>query len=190
METLFIVLSHLVTLAGLAALGYGGYRAIVATRSISERIVRGLAITAGAFAYLASKALGIALPTLVMESVEAGKWFSFITIGAIIPSLAGFFLIRYIMSCMRKHDAIAIRIMIMMSALIFVMFGDVYVAAAGHAKLVDLRPLLPNVTFLLTMMCYVVFEYRPKDMSALDLECVETQVAPSRDATNPEGEQA
>ena len=173
MATLFIILSHLVTLAGLAALGYGGFRAIIATRSISERIVRGLAMTAGTFAYLASKALGISLPTIILESVEAGKWFSFITIGAIIPSLAGFFLSRYIMSCMRKHDAIAIRVMIMMAALIFVMFGDVYVAAAGQAKLLDLRPLLPNVSFLLTMMCYVVFEYRPRDIASLDVECSE-----------------
>ena len=188
MATLFIFLSHLVTLAGLAALGYGGFCAIVATRSISERIVRGLAMTAGTFAYLASKALGISLPTLIMESVEAGKWFSFITIGAIIPSLAGFFLIRYVMSCMRKHDAIAVRIMIMLSALVFVMFGDVYVVAAGQAKLVDLRPLLPNVTFLLTMMCYVVFEYRPKDMASLDLECGEQVAQPIHEVNTTDQE--
>ncbi len=178
MSTFFIIISHLVTIAGIFALGYGAYRAIIATRSISERIVRGLALTAGAFAYLASKAIGISLPTLVMQSVEAGKWLSFITIGAIIPSLAGFFLIRYIMSCMRKHDAIAIRVMIMMASLVLVMFADVYITAAGQAKLDDLRPLLPNVTFLLTMMCYVVFEYQPKDKASLDIEIDEPRDEP------------
>ena len=173
MATFFIFLSHLVTIAALAALGYGAYRAVIATRSMSERIVRGLALTAGAFAYLASKALGVSLPTMIMDSVDAGRWFSFIAIGAIIPSLSGFFLIRYIMACMRKHDAIAIRIMILLASLIFIMFADVYVAAAGEAQLKDLRPLLPNVMFLLTMMCYIVFEYRPRDASSLDLECID-----------------
>ena len=177
MSIFFIILSHMVTIAGLATLGYGGYRAIIATRTVSERIVRGIAMTAGTFAYLASKALGISLPTLILEAVAQGKWFSFLLIGAVIPALAGFFLTRYIMSCMRKHDAIAVRVMIMLSALVFVMFGDVYVAAAGEAKLLDLRPLLPNVTFLLTMMCYIVLEYRPKDISLLDMECVEPIVS-------------
>ena len=101
MATLFILLSHAVSIAGISALGYGAFRAIISTRSISERIVRGLALTAGTFAYLASKALGISLPALVMQSVEAGQWFSFVVVGAIIPSTAGFFLIRYIMACMR-----------------------------------------------------------------------------------------
>ncbi len=166
--TFFIVLSHAVTILGICALGYGEYFAIVATKSIPERLVRGLALTAGAFAYLAAKALGISLPSLIVQSVEGGKWFSLVFLGAIIPSLAGFFLIRYIMKCMKKHDAIAIRIMLLISALVLVMFGDVYVAAAEKAKLDDLTPLLPNVTFLLTMMCYVVFEYRPRDPASLE----------------------
>jgi len=58
------------------------------------------------------------------------------------------------------------------------MFANVYITAAGQAKLDDLRPLLPNVTFLLTMMCYVVFEYQPKDKASLDLEIDEPSNAP------------
>ncbi len=168
MGPFFILLSHAVTVLGIVALGYGAYLAIVTTKSIPERIVRGLALTAGTFAYLAAKALGISLPSLIVQSVEGGKWYSLIFLGAIIPSLAGFFLIRYVMACMMKHDAIAIRVMLMISALVLVMFGDVYIVAAGEAKLDDMRPLLPNVTFLLTMMCYIVFEYRPKDPDSLE----------------------
>ena len=168
MGTFFIILSHAVTVLGIVALGYGAFFAITNTKSIPERIVRGLALTAGTFAYLAAKALGVSLPSLVVQSVEGGKWFSLIFIGAIIPSLAGFFLIRYMMACMKKHDAIAIRVMLMIAALVLVMFADVYVVAASQAKLEDLRPLLPNVTFLLTMMCYIVFEYRPRDTAQLE----------------------
>jgi hypothetical protein len=63
---------------------------------------------------------------------------------------------------MKKDDDIATRIMLLISSLVLIMFADVYVVAAGEAKLDNLRPLLPNVTFLLTMMCYVVLEYRPR----------------------------
>ncbi len=168
MGTFFIVLSHAVTVVGILSLGYGAFVAMAATKSVPERIVRGLALTAGVFAYLAAKALGVSLPSLIVQSVEGGKWFSLIFLGAIIPSLAGFFLIRYMMASMKKHDAIAIRVMLMIAALVLVMFTDVYVVAAGQAKLEDMRPLLPNITFLLTMMCYIVFEYRPRDEAQME----------------------
>lgn len=158
------------TVAGIAALIYGAYRAVVATKTTSERIIRGIALTAGSFAYFLSKSLGLSLPELVMESVQAGKIFSFVTIATLIPALAGYLLIRYIMACMKKHDAIAIRVMLMLSALVLVMFADVYIAAAGQAKTSDLRALAPNMSFLLTMMCYIVFEFRPRDASAINAE--------------------
>lgn len=158
------------TVAGITALIYGAYCAVIATKTTSERIVRGIALTAGSFAYLLSKALGLSLPELVLEAVQTGKIFSFVMIAALVPSLAGFLLIRYIVACMKRHDAVAVRIMLMLSALVLVMFADVYMAAAGQAKISDLRALAPNMSFLLTMMCYVVFEFRPKDASSINAE--------------------
>jgi hypothetical protein len=141
---------------------YAAYRIVAGTPRGQERVVQGIALTTGIFAYFAARALGVSLPSLIVQSVEAGKWFSLLLVGAVIPSLTGFFLIRYLMKCMRKDDAVATRVMLLVSALVLVMFADVYAVAAGTAKLEDMRPLLPNITFLLTMMCYIVFEYRPR----------------------------
>ena len=163
MGIVFVVLSHAATLLGILALCLGCYRAVVRSASTPEQIIRGMALVAGVFAYLAAKALGVSIPTLLVKTVDDAHWFSLLFLGTLVPSAAGFLLIRYVMACMRKHDVIAVRVMLMVSALALVMFADVYVAAAGEAKLVDLRPLLPNVSFLLTMMCYIVFEYRPRE---------------------------
>ncbi|HVX14166.1 MAG TPA: hypothetical protein VHC22_23470 [Pirellulales bacterium] len=161
MSLFFIVLSHTITIAGICALCYAGFRVLVEPTVNQERVVRGIALVAGAFIYLAAKALGIAVPTLIIQSVEAAHWITLLVVGAIIPSLTGFLLIRYIMKCMKKDETVATRVMLMISALCLVMFADVYVVAVGAAKLEELKPLLPNVTFLLSMMCYIVFEYRP-----------------------------
>ena len=167
MGIFFIILSHAMMVFGIVSVIYGAYMAIASTKSIAERIVRGLAFIAGTFAYLAAKTLGISLPSLLVQSVAGGKWFALILLGTVIPAVSGFLLIRYIMACMRAHDAIAIRVMLMVAALVLVMFADVYIAAAAQAGFQNLRPLLPNVTFVLTMLCYIVFEYRPKDPGAL-----------------------
>jgi hypothetical protein len=155
------LLSHVVTVAGIAALIYGAYLAVVATKTTSERIIRGMALTAGSFAYFLSKALGLSLPELVMDSVQAGNLISFVTIATLMPALAGYLLIRYIMVCMKRHDAIAIRVMLMLSALVLVMFADVYIAAAGQAKTSDLRALAPNMSFLLTILCSSAARWSP-----------------------------
>lgn len=163
MGSLFIIVSHAVTVGGILALFIGGYHAVVDVASIHERVARAMAITTGAFAYLAAKALGLSIPTLLLESIEGGKWFSLVSIGVLFPSMAGFFLARYIMRCMKRHDAIALRAMLLVASLVLIMFADVYVVAAGQAKLDTLQPLLPNLTFLLTMMGYIVFEYNPQN---------------------------
>jgi len=160
----FICLGNTIMVAGIIALCGGAWMAIVQT--ISERIVRGLALVADVFAYLAAKALGISIPAVLIRSVDDSHWFSLLTLGAVLPSFAGFFLIRYVLRCMRRHDSIAIRVMLMVSSLVLVMFSDVYVAAVNQVKLNTLTPLLPNVTFVLTMICYVVFEYQPLDKEA------------------------
>lgn len=167
MQTFFICLSNAIIIAGIGALGFGAWLAVVSTRSVSERIVRGLALVAGVFAYLAAKALGVSVPSALIRSVDDSHWFSLLTLGALLPSTAASFLIRYVMRCMRRHDCIALRVMLMVSSLVLVMFSDVYVAAVNQAKLNTLSPLLPNVTFLLTMICYVVFEYEPRDRDAM-----------------------
>ena len=166
MGIIFIILSHVVTLLVILALLYGSYQAIIRAGSTAEQIIRGLALVAGVFAYLAAKALGVSVPSLLVKTLNDGHWFSLLFFGSLIPSVAGFLLIRYIVACMKKHDSIAIRVMLMISSLALVMFSDVYIAAAGQAKLDDLRPLLPNVSFLLTMMCYIVFHYQPANSRA------------------------
>ena len=158
----FILISHIVTIAGVVAVSYGVYIAIVETTVRHERIVLGIALVTGPFAYIAARAFGISIPTLMVGAVAEGTWFSLVSLGLVIPSLAGFFLARYVIWCMKEDDVIATRVMLLISSLVLIMFSDIYVVAAGEAKFDNLRPLLPNVTFLLTMMLFVVFVYRPQ----------------------------
>lgn len=186
MSKFFVVISHMITVAGIFALVYGIYRAIVETTVIQERIVRGLALVTGSFAYIAARALGVSIPALMVEAVAQGQILGVVFLGLIIPSLAGFFMARYVIWCMKNDDVIAMRVMFLISSLVLIMFADVYsFAAAESNKLESLKPLLPNVTFLLTIMLYIVLVYRPVQRVGFGA----SSPSPSSPGAEPEHEQ-
>lgn len=165
MDTYFIVLSHFVTAAAALALAAAAFHAVYAAGCVHERAARAIALAAGVLAFTAAKAAGLSLPELLLDAIDGGRWLSAFWLAAFFPGLTGVLVGRYVMSRLRRGDVIALRVMLLVSTFVLLLFGDVYVAAAKQAGYADLKPLLPNVVFALTLMLDVIFEYRPKETS-------------------------
>jgi hypothetical protein len=81
----------------------------------------------------------------------------------LIPWSVGIAVAWYFSWCLQKHIDIAFRVVILISAFIVTLFGDVYAAsyAMETSGSVD-TSLLPNLTFTVGMGLYIILNYKTR----------------------------
>ena len=161
MTTFFNILTHLLIVIGVIGMFVFVALMIMSETNWLEKIIKTAAMVTGFLIYFGAKSLGISIPTMIMASVQNTNPIIFGVFGLVLPSAAGIFVSWYCMKNMRRSEIIASRIVILLAAFIAVMFGDVY---ATTYQITELEAglntaLLPNLTFIVGLMLYVIFKY-------------------------------
>ena len=135
---------------------------IVDTRS-SERVIRVLSVVVGLFIYIGSKALGISLPEVILESIRSvSVGMTILTWG--LPSFfVGWFIAWYVTRTLRRRDDdINIRVLLMVTTILVLIFTDTYAQAFGFGQLSG-TAFVPNMLFVVGLGLHFIFNYRDNE---------------------------
>ena len=168
MTLIFTILSHIAILLGIISAFYFVILLIRNEANLLEKVIRTTAAITGKLIYFGSKAVGVSIPSFMMKAVASTSYFSFGLFALIMPSAAGILVSWYIIKCIDRSEDIATRVVIMVSAFILVMFGDVYAASFSAASDTEamMRYLVPNLTFTIAMCLYVILKYEHRQHRA------------------------
>ncbi|MHB8272153.1 hypothetical protein [Bradyrhizobium sp.] len=182
MVIVFTVLTHLVLFA--AALGMLWLIAAVIsgvffgqTDFDGEAFMRCLAAACGLLLYLGSKAVGLSMPELMFKALSTSFPVAVGIVGVLFPASVGFLVSWYVVRQFENSDvrqnAVAIRILTIVVVFVFFLYSDSYVASFGTELGSAFLHLLPNLSFVLSVLLYAVFKFHPmsperKDQSAVN----------------------
>ena len=131
-----------------------------------EKLMRGLSAACGLLIYVGSKALGLSIPTFIYESLSTTVPISIGLLGVIAPSVMGFVIAWYVVRYLNSKDAVrnvvGMRVLTMIMTYVFFLYCDAYVATYGTGQSKDFVYLLPNLTFVLSILLYAIFQYHPE----------------------------
>ncbi len=161
MSVLLFVLVLLLVLAALGAIVVFLWYVILNDPNAIERLLRVAAFGAGLLAYVGAKALGISIPELMASALAVAAPLSFGFLGVVFPALTGTFVAWFCLRLMRKDDNVAARGLVLFSTFFFTMFADTYANMASRATSTSVDLLLPNITFVLGVVLYTIFKYKP-----------------------------
>jgi hypothetical protein len=166
MTIFFNILTHILIIAGLLSMVF--YLILFIKKKFKEHEVEGLiligTIVFAFFVYFASIALNISVPEMLFEGLKLSMPFSFkIFLGSILTSLVGILLSWFITTQLKKNQTFGVRIIILFFTLMTITFGDVYVKTfeIKNTNGYDIT-LLPNVSFIIGILGYIIFKYRPE----------------------------
>lgn len=162
MSFLLVVLVHLLVIASICAMLFFLRYVILKNPDAVERLLRVAAFGAGLLAYVGAKALGISIPELMASSLAVAAPLSIGFLGVVFPALAGTFVAWFCLRLMHKDDNVAARGLVLFSAFFFTMFADTYAQMAPQATSTSADLVLPNITFVLGVVLYTIFKYKPK----------------------------
>jgi len=165
MAAVFNVLVYVVLVACALGMIAVAARIVLIDDSRIEIVMRSLAAIGGLLTWAGSKALGLSIPELMLQSLSLSLPISIGLIGVIFPAGAGFliawYVVRQLHALEATRDVIAARVLAMIVAFAFFVYTDTLLAtfsAPGERTLVNL---LPNLTFTTAILFYSVFKYRP-----------------------------
>lgn len=170
MRSVFGFIFQAFIVLGIAGLGYMLFEGVAMTQHRLEKMVRALAVATGVFLYGAAKAMGVSLTVWITKAVESGTWFTFLTVGTLIPSILGVLVAKYVIHALKSANYMAMRIILFMGSLILLQFCDLYIETGLKAGLEITKQLAPNLLFLSFFGIYMVFKFKPKGFSKNDLE--------------------
>lgn len=162
MTTFLTLITHILIMLAAILFAYIILRIILAADTQFEKAARTVALSVALLSYFGSKALGLDLPSFLLRSIGVLKPILTAFIGGLIPSLAGYFSARLLLkSLMSKHEEIRLRLIVLISTYLLLLFSDVYVAAFGHKVESSLNQfLLPNLSFAVGLGLYLIFHVR------------------------------
>lgn len=162
MSLLLVVLVHLLVIASICAMLFFLRYVILKNPDSVERLLRVAAFGSGLLAYVGAKALGVSIPELMASSLAVAAPLSVGFLGVVFPALAGTFVAWFCLRLMHKDDNVAARGLVLFSAFFFTMFADTYAQMAPQATSTSADLVLPNITFVLGVVLYTIFKYKPK----------------------------
>ena len=165
MEIFFNIILHLIIISGIFFMIYYSVLIIKSANNDTEKFIRMLSLLTGFLLFLGSKAIGLSLPDTIFRSIVIPQLFSFSTvIQIIIPSCAGTFAAWFLLKFLKRKDRqdVAFRFFLILASLIFMLFAEVYIEVYkidSISNQVINRNLLPNLTFVLALLLYTIFNY-------------------------------
>ena len=160
MAYIFCIFIHLLVLAAIIGMAFFLVHVIKDDHDATERLLRIVAFSAGLLAYLAAKAYGVAIPTLMVSALDVTKPLTLGFYGAVLPSLAGTFVAWFCLRLMKNDEDVGKRGLVLFASFIFTMFSDSYTTIASKITPSQSGFGLPNMTFVLGIVLYIIFNYQ------------------------------
>ena len=133
--------------------------------SLQERIMRSIAAVCGLLLYLGAKTLGLSVARFLLYSLTMSGALLTGFLGALLPGALGFIVSWHVCHFMnsrnRRRNLVGMRILAMTMAMVTMLYVDCFIAATDPTHGGDIKLLLPNLTFVLSVMLYAVFKYYP-----------------------------
>jgi hypothetical protein len=163
MVFLLNVITHIMIIFGIIGLiFYIGY-AVYKEEKIFEKVILIISSMTGFLIYFGARALGLPIPFMMMAAVSVANPIKMAVFSIVIPWSVGVAVAWYFSWCMNKHIDIAFRIVILISAFIVTLFGDVYAASYAIKAVGSIdTSLLPNLTFTVGMGLYIILNYKTR----------------------------
>ncbi len=163
MVFLLNVITHIMIILGIVGLIFYIAYAVHKEQVIFEKVILVISAMTGFLIYFGARALGLPIPSMMMSSVSIASPIRMTLFSILIPWSVGVAVAWYFSWCLNKHIDIAFRVVILISAFIVTLFGDVYAASyavtAGGG--ID-TSLLPNLTFTVGMGLYIILNYKTR----------------------------
>ena len=143
--------------------------AIRSTAEFSEKVIFVAATMTGFLMYFGSRAMGVAIPALLLPAISDPNPYKVGLIGLLIPGAAGAFVAWHGLRCLHKGTAIFWRLLLMVATFVVTLFGDVYASTFAVAFLkngVD-ASLLPNLAFQIGITLHLIFHYQTQNRTGL-----------------------
>ena len=166
MAYIFVVFIHALVLAAIIGMAFFLVHVIKDDHDATERLLRIVAFSAGLLSYLAAKAYGIAIPTLMASALDITKPLTLGFFGAILPSMAGTFVAWFCLRLMKNNQDVGKRGLVLFASFIFTMFSDSYTTIASKITPSQSANGLPNMTFVLGIILYIIFKYERNGFTA------------------------
>ena len=163
MVFLLNVITHIMIILGIVGLIFYIAYAVHKEETMFEKVILVISSMTGFLIYFGARALGLSIPAMMMSSVSVTSPIRMALFSILIPWSVGVAVAWYFSWCLKKHIDIAFRIVILISAFIVTLFGDVYAAsyAVKSGGSID-TSLLPNLTFTVGMGLYIILNYKTR----------------------------
>jgi hypothetical protein len=169
MATFFNVLTNALVVASALAMVVFVAKLIFSAGRM-EATIRSMAAVTGFLIYVGAEAVGLSIPSLMLEAITVTNPFSIGVIGIILPGFAGAIVAAFLTYAAKREEGEDIywRLVVLVSTFIVTLFGDVYVQTLGNAQNNAVTPrgldlaLLPNLTFTIGLSLYLIVFYKRK----------------------------
>jgi len=161
---IFGLLFHAVILLCTILAGVFIYRLVDESASRAEKTIRVLAVLGGLLLFFFSKATGLNISDIMVESISQYS-ITFILVNTLVPAIIGFVVANFCIKSLKKGENIAKRIIVLFGVLLISQLVDVYITATRQNGFLYSNELLPNISFILAVIFYVIFRYQTEDAS-------------------------
>ena len=107
----------------------------------------------------------INISDILVESISQYS-ITFFLVNTILPAIIGFIAANYCINSLKQGKNVAMRIIVLLVLLLISQFIDVYVTAARQNGLLYSNELLPNISFILAVIFYIIFRYPSEETKA------------------------
>jgi len=135
------------------------------TNSLLERLIRLGAWFSGAMVVIGAQAGGLSFADFTVNALSGTRPASDIAklMGALIPGALGVALASYLTNSVRRSNNVAIRVMAFVGMLAATQFAEIYAAAMSANGLEIGAAAIPNLSFVVGIVMYIVLTWDPED---------------------------
>lgn len=171
MSMMLNLLIHFVIIVGVIAFIFAGIALIVNPHDKDiadpqfEVILRIIAVFAGLLAYYSSRAVGVSIPEIMLQAFAKKDIVDYALYIFLGPVVCGLLMASICIKRIESDRDIASRVTLLFMALTLFVFVESYIKSFE----VDANSpinyyLLPNAVFILTVLLYLIFHYKPQSV--------------------------
>jgi hypothetical protein len=161
LSTLVNGLMHILLVGSMVFFVYVAITEVAKTRHEGEKRMKALALFCGSLIVVATQASGTSYADFMLGSLGGTKPLTFGAFGLIAPGAAGLALAWYFVRKLDRSEVFATRLLMLFGMLAVTQFGVMYAVAVGDQGYELGTTALPNISFVVGLFLYMLFNYDP-----------------------------
>src|SRR5664280_1143859 len=137
------------------------------TDNVMEKAIRFMAYGGGLLTVLGAQASGLSIANFTVDALKQSNPIKIGIFGIGVPAGTGVLVAWYMKNRMEKGDNFGKRIMIYVGVLVATQFAELY-GTAIHVNGFAPSPALPNITFILGLVLYIVTQFDTTNVASYE----------------------